>query len=138
MTGLTAYLGLIQAGKPKAGETLVVSGAAGAVGTVVGQIGKLLGCRVVGITGSDEKVTLLESKFKFDHAINYKTVTDLNEAVKKYCLQGVDVYFDNVGGEISDVHFIIILCHLFQILSHEGLNIDLNPFGMLFWSLQSL
>ncbi|MDA6071600.1 NADP-dependent oxidoreductase [Flavobacterium sp. AC] len=102
MTGLTAYLGLIQAGKPKAGETLVISGAAGAVGSVVGQIGKLLGCRVVGITGSDQKVTLLESKFKFDHAINYKTVTDLNEAVKKYCPQGVDVYFDNVGGEISD------------------------------------
>ncbi|KUJ63046.1 NADP-dependent oxidoreductase [Flavobacteriaceae bacterium CRH] len=102
MTGLTAYLGLMQAGRPKAGETLVISGAAGAVGSVVGQIGKLLGCRVVGITGSDEKVRLLESKFKFDHAINYKTVADLNEAVKKYCPQGFDVYFDNVGGEISD------------------------------------
>jgi NADPH-dependent curcumin reductase CurA len=102
MTGLTAYLGLTEIGLPKKGETLVVSGAAGAVGTVVGQIGKLLGCKVVGITGSDEKVTLLKSKFKFDDAINYKTTPNLKEAVKSTCPNGVDIYFDNVGGEISD------------------------------------
>lgn len=102
MTGLTAYLGLTEIGLPKEGETLVVSGAAGAVGTVVGQIGKLLGCKVVGITGSDEKVTLLKSKFKFDDAINYKTTPNLKEAVKSTCPKGVDIYFDNVGGEISD------------------------------------
>ncbi|WP_439482203.1 NADP-dependent oxidoreductase [Cyclobacterium plantarum] len=102
MTGLTAYLGLTEIGKPKEGETLVVSGAAGAVGTVVGQIGKLLGCKVVGITGNDEKVKLLTSTFHFDHAINYKTTADMKEAIKSTCPDGVDVYFDNVGGEISD------------------------------------
>ena len=102
MTGLTAYLGLTEIGLPKKGETLVVSGAGGAVGTVVGQVGKLLGCKVVGLTGSDEKVDLLTSKFNFDHAINYKTTPDLEEAVKSACPKGVDIYFDNVGGEISD------------------------------------
>jgi NADPH-dependent curcumin reductase CurA len=102
MTGLTAYLGLTEIGMPKKGETIVVSGAGGAVGTVVGQIGKILGCNVVGITGSDEKVALLKSMFKFDHAINYKTTTDIKEAVKSACPEGVDIYFDNVGGEISD------------------------------------
>lgn len=102
MTGLTAYLGLTEIGIPKKGETLVVSGAGGAVGTVVGQVGKLLGCKVVGITGSDEKVDMLKSKFKFDDAINYKTIPDLKEAIKNSCPNGVDIYFDNVGGEISD------------------------------------
>jgi hypothetical protein len=102
MPGLTAYFGLIHIGKPKAGETLVVSGAAGAVGVVVGQIGKIMGCRVVGIAGSDEKVALLKSKFGFDEAINYKTTTDLKGAIKAACPNGVDIYFDNVGGEISD------------------------------------
>ncbi|MFT7233136.1 MAG: NADPH-dependent curcumin reductase CurA [Cyclobacteriaceae bacterium] len=108
MTGLTAYLGLTEIGLPKEGETLVVSGAAGAVGTVVGQIGKLMGCKVVGITGSDEKVTLLKSKFNFDHAINYKNELDLKEAIKSTCPKGVDIYFDNVGGEISDA----VLAHI--------------------------
>lgn len=102
MTGLTAYLGLTEIGVPKKGETLVISGAAGAVGTVVGQVGKLMGCKVVGITGSDEKVALLKSTFKFDHAINYKTTTNLKEALKNACPEGVDIYFDNVGGAISD------------------------------------
>lgn len=102
MTGLTAYLGLTEIGLPKKGETLVVSGAGGAVGTVVGQVGRLLGCKVVGLTGSNEKVDLLTSKFNFDYAINYKTTPDLEEAVKSACPKGVDIYFDNVGGEISD------------------------------------
>ena len=102
MTGLTAYLGLTEIGVPKEGETLVVSGAAGAVGSVVGQIGKILGCRVVGIAGTDEKVDLLKSKFNFDEAINYKTTSDMKEAIKNACPDGVDIYFDNVGGEISD------------------------------------
>jgi len=102
MTGLTGYLGLTEIGLPKQGETLFISGAAGAVGTVVGQVGKLLGCTVVGITGSDEKVALLTSKFKFDSAINYKTTPDLQEAIKNASPNGVDIYFDNVGGEISD------------------------------------
>ncbi|WP_026898361.1 NADP-dependent oxidoreductase [Daejeonella oryzae] len=102
MTGLTAYLGLTEIGSPKNGETLVVSGAAGAVGSVVGQIGKILGCRVIGIAGSDEKVETLKSKFKFDEAINYKTTSDIKQAIKKFCPDGVDIYFDNVGAEISD------------------------------------
>jgi NADPH:quinone reductase len=102
MTGLTAYLGLTQIGKPVAGETVVVSGAAGAVGSVVGQIAKILGCRVVGIAGSDYKATMLKEQFGFDEVINYKTSKDLSKAIGAACPNGVDIYFDNVGGEISD------------------------------------
>lgn len=102
MTGLTAYHGLTEIGKPKSGETLIVSGAAGAVGSVVGQIGKILGMRVVGIAGSDEKVEMLKSEFGFNGGINYKTTENMTEAIAKACPDGVDVYFDNVGGEISD------------------------------------
>lgn len=102
MTGLTAYLGLTEIGKPKAGETLVVSGAAGAVGSVAGQLGKIFGCRVVGIAGSDEKVALLKNNLGFDAAINYNTTTNMQAAIASACPDGVDVYFDNVGGEISD------------------------------------
>jgi len=102
MTGLTAYLGLTEIGKPRKGETLVVSGAAGAVGSIVGQIGKILGCRVIGIAGTDEKVALLKSKYGFDEGINYNTTENIREAVAALCPDGVDIYFDNVGGGISD------------------------------------
>jgi NADPH-dependent curcumin reductase CurA len=102
MTGLTAYLGLTEIGKPKKGETLLVSGAAGAVGSIVGQIGKILGLRVVGIAGTDEKVKMLKSKFGFDQAINYNTIQNMHKAIAKACPEGVDIYFDNVGGEISE------------------------------------
>ncbi len=102
MTGLTAYLGLTEIGKPKKGETLLVSGAAGAVGSVVGQIGKILGLRVVGIAGTEEKIEMLKSEFGFDEAINYKTTEKMTEAIAKACPDGVDVYFDNVGGKISE------------------------------------
>ncbi|WP_179338649.1 NADP-dependent oxidoreductase [Winogradskyella ludwigii] len=102
MTGLTAYTGLTEIGKPKAGETLVVSGAAGAVGSVVGQIGKILGLKVIGIAGTDEKIELLKSKFGFDAGINYKTTTDMKAAIAEAAPNGVDIYFDNVGGPISD------------------------------------
>jgi NADPH-dependent curcumin reductase CurA len=98
MTGLTAYFGLMHIGKPKAGETVFVSGAAGAVGMVVGQIAKIQGCYVVGIAGSDEKVKSLKEEFGFDDAINYKTTADMKKAIAKACPKGVDVYFDNVGG----------------------------------------
>jgi NADPH-dependent curcumin reductase CurA len=101
MPGLTAYVGLNHIAKPKAGETVVVSGAAGAVGMIVGQIAKIEGCRVVGIAGSEEKVKLLQ-EFGFDEVINYKTNDDMRKAVKAVCPKGVDIYFDNVGGEISD------------------------------------
>src|ERR1700754_2537976 len=102
ITGLSAYFALLDIGKPKRGETLLVSGAAGAVGSIVGQIGKIMGCRVVGIVGTDDKMDLLKSKFGFDEAINYKTVVDLKTAIAKVCPNGVDIYFDNVGGMISD------------------------------------
>lgn len=102
MTGLTAYFGLTEIGKPKAGETIVVSGAAGAVGSVVGQIAKILGCRVIGIAGTDEKAALLKSEFGFDEAINYHTTKDMTKAIAEACPNGVDMYYDNVGGAISD------------------------------------
>ena len=102
MTGLTAYLGLNEIGVPKKEETLVVSGAAGAVGSIVGQIGKILACRVVGIAGTDEKVGMLKTTFGFDEAINYNTTANMREAIAVACPDGVDVYFDNVGGEVSD------------------------------------
>jgi NADPH-dependent curcumin reductase len=99
--GMTAYFGLLDIGKPKAGETLVVSGAAGAVGSLVGQIGKIKGCRVVGIAGSEEKCRWLKDELGFDAAINYKTESVL-ESLKQHCPNGIDVYFENVGGEILD------------------------------------
>ncbi len=102
MPGLTAYFGLMHIGKPVAGETVVVSGAAGAVGIVVGQIAKIQGCRVIGIAGSDEKTALLKSEFGFDETINYNTCIDLKKAIAELCPDGVDIYFDNVGGSISD------------------------------------
>ncbi|TDT45286.1 hypothetical protein CLV90_2371 [Maribacter spongiicola] len=102
MTGLTAFLGLNEIGNPKKGETLVVSGAAGAVGSVVGQIGKILGLNVIGIAGSDEKVDMIKSEFGFDYGINYKTTKDMQAAIKEAAPNGVDIYFDNVGGPISD------------------------------------
>lgn len=101
-TGLSAYFALRDIGKPKAAETMVVSGAAGAVGSIAGQIGKQMGCRVIGIVGSDEKAGFIKNALGFDHAINYRTTADIGKAVKSLCTSGVDVYFDNVGGIISD------------------------------------
>ncbi|MED4800149.1 NADP-dependent oxidoreductase [Bacillus atrophaeus] len=102
MTGLTAYFGLMDIGRSKQGETVVVSGAAGAVGSTVGQIAKIKGARVVGIAGSDEKIAYLKDELQFDEAINYKTEDDIQKALADACPDGVDVYFDNVGGPISD------------------------------------
>lgn len=102
MTGLTAYFGLMNICKPKPGETVVISGAAGAVGVVVGQIAKIQGCRVIGIAGSDDKTELLKTEFGFDETINYKTTKDMKKAIADLCPNGVDIYFENVGGEISD------------------------------------
>ncbi|MEC1634165.1 NADP-dependent oxidoreductase [Bacillus mojavensis] len=102
MTGLTAYFGLLDIGRPKEGETVVVSGAAGAVGSTVGQIAKIKGAHVVGIAGSDDKIDYLKNELQFDEAINYKTADDIQQALAVACPNGVDVYFDNVGGPISD------------------------------------
>ncbi len=102
MPGLTAYFGLIDIGKPLTGETVVVSGAAGAVGMVVGQIARIKGCRVIGIAGSDEKNAYLLNTLKFDEVINYHKTENMVKAIAKACPNGVDIYFDNVGGIISD------------------------------------
>lgn len=102
MPGLTAYFGLMDIGRPKQHETVVVSGAAGAVGTTVGQIARIHSCHVVGIAGSDKKIKYLIDELGFDAAINYRTAPNLRKALKEACPNGVDIYFDNVGGEISD------------------------------------
>ncbi|WBU89016.1 NADP-dependent oxidoreductase [Cellulophaga omnivescoria] len=137
MTGLTAYLGLTEIGKPKAGETLVVSGAAGAVGSVVGQIGKLLGLRVVGIAGTDEKVEMLKSKFGFDAGINYNTTKNMTAAIAEAAPNGVDVYFDNVGGPISDAVLFninklarMIICGAISVYNNTELpkSVSVQPF----------
>ena len=101
-TGLTAYFGLLEVGRPQAGETVLVSAAAGAVGSVVGQIAKKKGCRVVGMAGSEDKCQWLQDDLGFDAVINYKTCGDYETAIREACPEGVDVYFDNVGGEILD------------------------------------
>ncbi|WP_461481257.1 NADP-dependent oxidoreductase [Porticoccus sp.] len=101
INGVTAYFGLLEVGQPKPGDTLVVSTAAGAVGSCVGQLAKLYGCRTVGITGGPEKVRLCREAFQYDAAIDYRH-DNLDEALAKACPNGVDVYFDNTCGAISD------------------------------------
>ena len=102
MPGLTAYFGLKELGQPKAGETIVVSAASGAVGSVVGQLAKLWGCRAIGIAGGPEKCAYVRQELGFDACLDYKA-GNLREAMKQACPKGVDVYFDNVGGEILDL-----------------------------------
>lgn len=101
MPGMTAYFGLLDTGQPKAGETVVVSAAAGAVGSLVGQIAKIKGCRVVGIAGGTEKCRHITQELGFDAAIDYKS-EDVRLSLRKHCPEGIDVYFDNVGGAILD------------------------------------
>jgi hypothetical protein len=108
MPGLTAYFGLLEICHPKAGETVVVSGAAGAVGSLVGQIAKIVGCRAVGIAGEDDKCAWVVKDLGFDACFNYKTTRDYEAKLKELCPQGVDVYFDNVGGTITDAVFKVL------------------------------
>lgn len=137
MTGLTSYLGLTQVGQPKKGETLVVSGAAGAVGSVVGQIGKILGLKVIGIAGTDEKVEMLKSKFGFDVGINYNTAENMRAAIADAAPNGVDVYFDNVGGPISDAVLFninkfarMVICGAISVYNNTELpkSVSVQPF----------
>ena len=137
MTGLTAFLGLTEIGKPKKGETIIVSGAAGAVGSIVGQIAKIYGCKVIGIAGTDEKGTMLTSTLGFDEAINYKTTKDMTAAIKEAAPNGVDIYFDNVGGPISDAVLVninqfarIIVCGAISVYNNTELpkSISVQPF----------
>lgn len=107
MTGMTAYFGLLEVGAPRSGDTVVVSGAAGATGMVAGQIAKIKGCRVVGIAGGAEKCAYIKDQLGFDAAIDYKA-EDLKQALRTHCPNGVNVYFDNVGGDTLDA----VLVHL--------------------------
>jgi NADPH-dependent curcumin reductase CurA len=116
MTGLTAYFGLFEVGDLQDGETVVVSGAAGAVGSVAGQIAKIKGCRVVGIAGGPEKCAVLTDELGFDAAIDYRA-GDVTRPLREHCPDGIDVYFDNVGGEILDaalanlaMHARVVIC----------------------------
>jgi NADPH-dependent curcumin reductase CurA len=102
MPGMTAYFGLLEVGRPKPGETVVVSAASGAVGQSVGQIAKIMGCRAVGVAGGPAKCAFVKDRLGFDACIDYKAEKDLDAAVRSACADGVDVYFDNVGGVISD------------------------------------
>jgi NADPH-dependent curcumin reductase CurA len=133
MTGLTAYFGLLDIGQPKAGETVVVSGAAGAVGMTVCQIAKLKGCRVVGIAGGQEKTQYLEKELNVDAAVDYKA-GGIQEALKQACPDGVDIYFENVGGEVSDAvmplinnYARIVICGLISIYNSDKLDVGLKP-----------
>ncbi|WP_271856001.1 NADP-dependent oxidoreductase [Patiriisocius marinus] len=137
MTGLTAYLGLNQIGKPVAGETIVVSGAAGAVGSVVGQIAKIIGLNVIGIAGTDEKIEMLKTKFGFDAGINYNTSKDIKADIAKAAPNGVDIYFDNVGGPISDAVLFninrlarIIICGAISVYNstETPMSVSVQPF----------
>ncbi|MFT5166522.1 MAG: NADPH-dependent curcumin reductase CurA [Saprospiraceae bacterium] len=116
MPGMTAYFGILEVGKIKEGDIVLISGAAGAVGSIVGQIAKIKGCTVIGIAGGPEKTKYLIDELGFDGAIDYKN-EDINEGIKRTCPKGIDVYFDNVGGEILDaalarlrMHARIVIC----------------------------
>jgi NADPH-dependent curcumin reductase len=126
MTGLTAYFGLLDIGKPVAGETVVVSGAAGAVGMVVGQIAKIKGCRVVGIAGGADKCRFIVEELGFDAAIDYKS-EDVRVALRDQCPDRINVYFDNVGGDVLDAaltrlarHARIVICGSVSQYNNEG------------------
>ncbi|WP_321479934.1 NADP-dependent oxidoreductase [uncultured Bacteroides sp.] len=134
MPGLTAYFGLLHIGEPKAGETVVVSGAAGAVGSVVGQIAKIKGCRVVGIAGSDDKNAYLKNDLHFDEVINYRTTKDMSAAIATACPDGVDIYYDNVGGDISDAvlqhinkYARIIICGQISMYNSTQASVGIRP-----------
>ena len=106
VTGLSAYFGLLDICNPKPGETVVVSGAGGAVGSIAGQIAKIKGCRTVGITGADDKLDWICTHCGFDAGFNYKTTGNYGAKLKELCPNGIDVYFDNVGGTITDAVFL--------------------------------
>jgi NADPH-dependent curcumin reductase CurA len=130
MTGMTAYFGLLDVGAAQAGDTVVVSGAAGAVGSTVGQIAKIKGCRAIGIAGGAEKCRWLVDELGFDAAIDYKH-DDVAAGLKQHCPRGIDVYFDNVGGEILDLalarlamHARVVICGAISQYNATG-----KPFG---------
>jgi len=132
MAGMTAYAGFYEICSPKKGDTVFVSSASGAVGQLVGQFAKLYGCYVVGSGGSKEKVDLLKNKFGFDEAFNYKEEQDLDATLKRYFPNGIDIYFENVGGKMLDavlgnmrLHGRIAVCGMisqYNLEEHQGIN----------------
>jgi len=125
MPGMTAYFGILEVGKIKEGETVLVSGAAGAVGSIVGQIAKIKGCKVVGIAGGEKKCKYLTETLGFDGAIDYKS-ENVYKGIKRECPEGIDVYFDNVGGDILDaalaqirMHARIVVCGAISQYNNE-------------------
>jgi hypothetical protein len=138
MPGMTAYFGLLDIGKPKEGDTVVVSGAAGAVGGVVGQIAKIKGCRAVGIAGGKEKCRHVVEELGFDGCVDYKS-DNVAKALRQHCPDGIDVYFDNVGGEILDAalaqlarHARVVICGaISQYNATEGMRGPANYMSLL-------
>lgn len=133
LSGGTAYVGVIDVARAKAGETLVVSGAAGSVGSLVGQIGKIQGCRVIGIAGSPEKCAWLTEELGFDHAIDYQR-EDVGARLDALCPNGVDIYFENVGGTLGNTVISrialrgrVVLCGFMAKFDHPGPDVDLGP-----------
>jgi NADPH-dependent curcumin reductase CurA len=134
LNGLTAYFGLLDVGQPKPGETVVVSTAAGAVGSAVGQIARIKGCRVVGIAGGEDKVRQCIEEFGYDEGIDYKREPDLDAALRKACPDGIDVYYDNTSGAALDaalrqinVHARIAICGTASFASWEPWNMGPRP-----------
>lgn len=130
--GLAAYFGMLRIGNPQPEETVVVSGAAGAVGSVAAQIAKIKDCRVVGIAGSEEKIEFLENELGLDKGINYKKTENMEQTISEACPDGVDVFFDNVGGELFDAvfnnintHARLVICG--QIAEYNKSNPPLGP-----------
>jgi len=132
--GLTAYFGLLDIAQPKVDETVVVSGAAGAVGMTVCQIAKFKGCHVIGIAGSDEKNKYLRDELAVETTINYKTTSNMFDALKEACPNGIDIYFDNVGGVVSDAvmplineRARIVICGQISIYNSDKLEVGVKP-----------
>jgi len=137
MPGMTAYFGFLELTNPKPGETVLVSGAAGAVGSLVGQIAKIKGCRAIGVAGTDDKMKLLKERYHFDDCTNYKTNPDMFKmigALKKSAPSGIDIYFDNTGGHVSDAAYVcmnnfarVAVCGSISVYNEKELLEQLGP-----------
>jgi NADPH-dependent curcumin reductase CurA len=132
LPGLTAYFGMLEIARPQTEETVVISGAAGAVGSIAGQLAKIKGCRTIGICGSELKVKYLTEELGFDQAIDYKKMANIRRALRNICPEKVDIYFDNVGGDISDGVFYwlnnfsrVVLCG--QIALYNQNRLSMGP-----------
>jgi NADPH-dependent curcumin reductase CurA len=130
LTGLTAYFGLLDIGDPKEGETVVISAAAGAVGSIAGQISKIKGCKTIGIAGGDNKCNYLINDLNFDEVIDYKKTPNIRKPLRKMCPEKVDIYFDNVGGDISDGVFYMLNNHARIVLCGQIALYNLNRLSM--------